>query len=121
VKRTKDTKSKDTLPLQEIWDWVWNTLSEVSHEIGLEENNAYLLAYEGWNGFCVSSVFDSKKSDEENEVSYYKFAEEKSSEVIEEWITRYKNQYYLIDGGYEPTGLYGVTWALFKKKSYLSC
>ena len=112
-------KSGEALPSAKIWKWVWDTLGEVSDEIGIEENGEYLLAYEGWGGFCVSGVFDPKKSDEENEESYYKFAEGESGEVIEEWIERYKNQYCLIDCGYEPMGLYGVTWALFKKKSYL--
>ena len=105
------------LPPPKIWKWVWNTLGEVSDEIGIEENGKYLLAYEGWSGLCVSSVFDSKKSDEENNEFCYKFAEEESNEVIAEWFKKYKNLYYVIDCGYEPTGLYGVTWALFKKLS----
>ena len=101
----------------EIWEWVWNTLEEISDEIGVEENGKYLLPYEGWSGLCVSKVFDSAKSEEENEDAYYKFAEEQSNEVIEEWIEEYKDHYCLIDCGHEHTGLYGVTWALFKKYS----
>lgn len=99
----------------EIWELVWDTLEEVSDEIGAEENGEYLLAYEGWDGLCVSKVFDPTKSDEENEDFYYRFAEEESSGIIKEWIEKYRDHYYLIDCGYEPTGLYGVTWALFKK------
>jgi len=98
-----------------IWRWVWDTLEEISDEVGTEENEEHLLAYEGWSGLCVSKVFDPTKSDEENEDTYYKFAEEQSNEVIEEWIEKHKDHHYLIDFGYESSGLYGVTWALFKK------
>lgn len=99
----------------EIWRWVWDTLGEISDEIGTEENGKYLLAYEGWGGSCVSKVFDPIKSDEKNEDSYYKFAEVHSSEVIEQWVKKYKDSYSIIDCGHESTGLYGVTWALFKE------
>ena len=98
----------------EIWKWLWNTIEEISDEIGAEEKGEYLLAYEGWSGLCVSKAFDPAKSDEENEDAYYKFAEEQSSTVIEEWIEEHKD-HHLIDCGHEPMGLYGVTWALFKK------
>ena len=100
-----------------IWQWVWDNLEEISDEVGIEKNGEYLLAYEGWGGFCVSKVYDSTKSDEENEDAYYKFAEAQSSEVIDEWVGIYRNRYSLIDCGHKPTGLYGVTWALFKKYS----
>mgnify|MGYP000297658828 CR=1 FL=1 len=99
----------------EIWRWVWDTLEEISDEVGTEKNGKYLLVYEGWSGLCVSEVFDSIKSDEENEDACYKFAEEQSGEVIEEWIKKYQDHYSLIDCGHESTGPYGVTWALFKE------
>ena len=99
----------------EIWRWVWDTLEEISDEVGTEKNGKYLLVYEGWSGLCVSEVFDSTKSDEENEDACYKFAEEQSGEVIEEWIKKYQDHYSLIDCGHESTGPYGVTWALFKE------
>ncbi len=99
----------------EIWNWVLDILAEVSDEIGVTKKGEFLLAYEGWGGFCVSGVFDPKKNEEENEEAYYQYAEEQSGEVIEEWIEAYKRTHRLIDSGYQPTGLYGVTWALFKK------
>lgn len=107
----RDTRSAPP----KIWKWVWDILGEVSDEVGIEENGEYLLAYEGWSGFCVSKVFDSNRSKEENEEAYYEFAENGSSEVIEEWLEIYGGHYYLIACGHEPIGLYGVTWALFKK------
>jgi len=110
----RNVEPKETMPSPEIWKWVWDTLEEISDEIGVEGNGEYLLAYEGWGGFCVNKIFDSTKSDEENEDSYYKFAEEESDKVIVEWLLKYKDRYYLVDCGHEPIGLYGVTWALFK-------
>lgn len=105
---------KETVP-SSIWKWVWDTSAEISHEVGTEENGEYMLAYEGWSGICVSSVFNPEKSEEENENGYYKYAEEQSDDIIKEWIEEYKETRHLIDYGYEPTGLYGVTWALFKR------
>ncbi|MEA3474879.1 MAG: hypothetical protein U9R23_00290 [Candidatus Cloacimonadota bacterium] len=100
-----------------IWQWIWDNLEEISDEVGIEENGKYLLAYEGWGGCCVSKVYDPTKSSEENEDAYYRFAEEQSSEVIDELVGIYKEHYFLIDSGHETIGLYGVTWALFKKYS----
>lgn len=99
----------------EIRRWIWDTLEEISDEVGTEKNGKYLFVYEGWSSLCVSKVFDSTRSDEENEDAYYKFAEEQSGEVIEEWIKKYKDYYSPIDYGHESTGLYGITWALFKE------
>lgn len=41
-----------------IRQWVWDNLEEISDEICIEKNGEYLLAYEGWSGFCVSKVFE---------------------------------------------------------------
>ena len=106
------TLKEKLLPL-EIWNWVWDTVAEISDEVGTEEKGKYLLAYEGWGSICVSCEEDPKKSDEENEAAYYKYARDQSDEVIKEWVSTYKKTYRLIESGYEPTGLYGVTWALF--------
>jgi hypothetical protein len=119
--KTERLNHKETMAPPQIWDWVWETLAEVSDEIGIEKKGGYLLAYEGWGGFCVSKVFDPRKSEEENEERYYQYAEEQSDEVIEEWIEAHKQTHQLIDSGYEPTGLYGVTWALFKKSKNTGC
>jgi len=110
----KKINSKELDPSPKIWEWVWDTLIEISHEVDTEENGEYMLTYEGWSGICVSSVFDPTKSDEENEDRYYEYAEEQSDDIIKEWLEECKETHDLIDYGYEPTGLYGVTWALFK-------
>ena len=107
---------EETNPPYKIWQWVWDTLEEISDEVGVEKNGKYLLAYEGWGGLCVSKVFESTKSDEENEDAYYRFAEKQSNKIINGWVERYKNRYCLIDCGHESIGLYGVTWALLKEQ-----
>lgn len=111
----KKVKLKETDISPKIWKWVWDTLEEISHEVGTEENGEYILVYEGWSGVCVSRVFDPKKSERENEDRYYKYADEQSDDIIKEWLEGYKETHHLIDCGYEPIGLYGVTWALFKR------
>ena len=73
---------EETNPPYKIWQWVWDTLEEISDEVGVEKNGKYLLAYEGWGGLCVSKVFESTKSDEENEDAYYRFAEKQSNKII---------------------------------------
>ncbi len=98
-----------------IQTWVDSILEEVSDEVGKEENGEFLLLYEGWSDICVSEVTDPLKSDKENEDACYAFAEEQSDKVIEEWVVEYTG-YQLVQCGYERRlGLYGVTWALFKK------
>jgi len=98
-----------------IQAWVDGVLEEVSDEVGKEENGEFLLLYEGWSSICVDEVYDPLKSDEENEKAYYSFAEEQSGKVIEGWVVKYSG-YQLVQCGYERRlGLYGVTWALFKK------
>lgn len=100
---------------QNILRWVWDTLAEISDEVGTEENGEYLLAYEGWGEFCFCNMHNLKKSQVDNENIFFKYAQEKSYLIINEWAEARKNTHSLIDSGYEPTGLYGVTWALFKK------
>jgi len=107
-----------TITPPKIWKWLWDTLAEISDEIGIEEDGRYMLVYEGWSGVCVSHLFDPKKSEKENEGRYYKYAEAQSDNIIKEWFEEHKETHHLIGYGYEPTGLYGVTWALFKKSLY---
>jgi len=114
----KEVNPQQTIAPRKIREWLWDTLAEISDEIGIEENGRYMLAYEGWSGDCVSHLFDPKKSEEENEDEYYKYAEAKSNNIIKEWLQEYKETHHLIDYGYKPIGLYGVTWALFKKSLY---
>jgi hypothetical protein len=119
-------------PPNEIWEKVWNAVAEVSDESGEDDlGRGYLLKYEGWGGFCVESVWGeveaaqkrkgmdiySGKAKDERENACYQYAEEQSYDIIEtEWIPESKEREYIfVDGGYDEGGLYGRTWALFKK------
>jgi hypothetical protein len=90
-----------------IMDWVYENLDEISDEVGTIENGDYLLAFEGWSDICF---IDANIEPDE----YYNYAEKESDNIIQEWIIMHKD-YDLVDSGYSPTGIYGVTWALFKK------
>ncbi len=76
----------------------------------------YILAYEGWSGICVCEAIDDSKGAPEDEEALYDFAEEQSAAVVREWVERYADEYTLVDYGHERTGLYGVTWALFRQR-----
>jgi len=122
-----------TLP-HRIWRQIWAILEEISDETG-EENidEEYLLKYEGWGGACVENIWlkvesvqkemgmdiESEEAKEERERSCYEFAEEQSSNIInQEWIPELKSRgYKFITGGYDCGGLYGKTWAVFMQKS----
>lgn len=103
-----------------VWDWAWEIISEVSDEVGTEENGEYLLLYEGWSPICFGDIYDPELSDEGNEDQFYRYAEEREGQVIEEWVAQRRGSHKLIDSGHESIGLYGVTWALFKRTWYFS-
>jgi hypothetical protein len=97
---------------------MWSILETVSDEFGDGTYKDYLLVFEGWSGICISEVWDRKLSTEENEERAYAYAEKESDKILEEWKEMYEPMgYVFIDGGYERNlGLYGVTWALFRKR-----
>ena len=91
----------------DIMEWVNEILDEITDEVGTAENGDYLLAFEGWSDVCFMEA--DIEPDE-----YCDYAEKQSDNIIEEWVEKYK-EYQLVDAGYAPTGVYGVTWALFKQ------
>jgi hypothetical protein len=124
---------KETIPYHQIWSRVWNTLEEVSDESGEDDlEGGYLLKYEGWSGVCVEGVcekveaeqkregIDSEGEDaeEKREEAFSEYAEEQSYKIIDdEWKPELeKRGYRFINGAYDSGGLYGITWALFKKE-----
>lgn len=126
------TTTKGALLPPKIWKWILDTLEEVSDEIGEEDlGEGYLLKYEGWGGICVEKVrlkieVQQKRkgidilrdlAQEEREKAYYEYAKEQGYKIIDdEWKPELKGRgYCFIDGGYNAGGLYGRTWALFKK------
>ncbi len=105
--RTRGTK----IP-KAITEQIWKTLDEVSDETGeLELDGGYLLKYEGWGASCFDSRF---KYDE----SMKNYAATQSPKIHKEWNTEMRRR------GYEPltlghdmhSGLYGVTYALYKRQ-----
>ena len=107
---------KESVIRPEVWDWIWEEISEVSDEIGTEVNGDYFLVYEGWGGFCVEPAYDGNKTDEDNEEAYFAYAEDQAETVLREWKGVYRKRYSLVTWGHERMNIYGVTWALFKKK-----
>lgn len=100
----------------DIFKKVFDFLEGVSDEVGEKEFGKYVLIYEGWGGVCVEESWDETKSDEENEDLACEYAEGQTDSILEEWKLKYEDQGEFVDGGYQAGGLYGVTWALFKKK-----
>jgi len=115
----------------EIWTQVWETLEQISDEAGEEKlGNGYILKYEGWGGACVEDAWltveaeqkkrgidtESAEAEGEREAACCAYAEEQSYTIADhEWKPALRRRgYRFIDGGQEPGGLYGRTWALFK-------
>ncbi len=115
-----------------ISDEVFTFLDEVSDEIGeYDLGQGYLLKYEGWSGSCVEDVWSkveakqkkrgidilSEEAEEERENACCEFAEGQGHKIIrDEWTPELKGRSYnLIDRGYDSGGLYGRTWALFRR------
>jgi len=94
-----------------------DSIDEVSDDIGEEQlDDDHILKFEGWSGFCVSKVWEETKEDKEEACE--EFAEKESYKIIEnEWKPQMDRRgYKFIDGGYARGGLYGRTWAIFKRR-----
>jgi len=101
-----------------IIDKVYNFLEDVSDDVGESElSKNYILMYEGWSHGCFEDIYDDSLDEEENDANFYQYAEEQSPIIIKnDWIPKkIKENMSYVDGGYYGGGLYGVTWALFKK------
>lgn len=123
---------EETMTPPEIWNQVWEILDEISDESGEDDlGEGYLLKYEGWGGICVEEmwakveaeqermgiVIENGEAEEEREKACFEYAEKQSYKIIEdEWKPKLKERSYcFLNGGYDDGGLYGRTWALFKK------
>ncbi len=127
----------NNINMQIIYDRVWRIMTDISDEVGEERiGHGYLLKFEGWGGCCVEDAWakveneqkkrgidiDSEMANAERENACYDYAEEQTDKIIEEdWKPNLEEKgYEFIDGGYDNGGLYGRTWAIFKKKVKLS-
>jgi hypothetical protein len=95
--------------------WASDTIGEISDEVGSETKGDYLLHYEGWSAFCLDDVVESLPPDADVEEELFDAANDRSQGVIDEWVEDNAPDYALVESGHERTGLYGVTWALFKR------
>ncbi len=106
-----DSLDDEIIP-DEIWYKVYRILDSVSDECGEEElSNGDILRYEGWSANCFSDINDEFDGDEED------YAASRSPDIVNnDWRPKMaKKRCKLIESGYEPGGLYGVTWAVFTR------
>jgi len=96
---------------EHIDEQMWNALDEVSDETGELELDGHILKYEGWSPSCFPS-----KLPENFFVSY---AIRQSSKIHKEWNAEMqKRNYKLVIADHdENLGLYGVTYALYQRRT----
>ena len=118
-----------------VMELISNILEEVSDEVG-EENidGGYLIKYEGWGAICLENILKEIGLDLTN-ISlniYNEERQEKLWDIIYDFLgaESYKiinyewkpvleeDGYQFIDGGFQIGGLYGKTWALFKRNNF---
>lgn len=109
-----DIGEDDTIPDQ-IWTEVYRTLDQISDEVGQEEiSNGDILKFEGWSPNCFTHLLAKGIGDESSLIEY---AENQTQVIIyKEWAPQMaKRRYKIIQGGYIPGALYGITWAIFRR------
>jgi hypothetical protein len=109
-----DIDEDDTIPDQ-IWTEVYGTLDQVSDEVGQEEiSNRDILKFKGWSPNCF---WDLQKKGIFNEDAYIEYAEICTKDILyRDWAPQMaKRRYKIIQGGYIPGALYGITWAIFRR------
>ena len=90
---------------------MWEVLDEISDETGeLQLNKDWLLKYEGWSPSCFPPKLP--------ENFFVNYAIRQSPKIHKEWNTKMtKRRYKAIELGHdEHLGLYGVTYALYKRR-----
>ena len=90
-----------------IRDYFQEILNDVSDETGQTTRGRYLLKYEGWSPGCFPSHL---KHDD----AMYNYAARQTPKIVKEWQQQLPN-YKLLELGYQETGLYGVTFAIFER------
>ena len=98
-----------TVP-KEIDQQMQETLDEISDETGeLQLNDAWLLKYEGWSASCFPPKLP--------ENFFVNYAIRQSPKIHKEWGTEMKQRGYkpMLADHDEHLGLYGVTYALYKR------
>ena len=93
---------------------IWETLDQISDETGelqLNEAKRWLLKYEGWSASCFPPKLP--------ENFFVNYAIRQSPKIHKEWNAEMtKRGYKPIELGHdEHLGLYGVTYALYKRRT----
>ena len=94
-----------------IDEQMWETLDDISDEAGeFQLDERWLLKYEGWSAGC----FPPRLKTEEAMINY---AIRQSPKIHKEWNTELTKRGYkaLMIGHDEHLGLYGVTYALYRR------
>jgi len=105
--------SEKFLISDKTWTEIYRTLDSVSDECGEEVlSNGDILKFEGWSPNCFSDVV-------ENENDFEEYAKSQTPNIVEnDWVPKMRRRRCKpIESGFEPGGLYGVTWALFRRIS----
>ena len=96
---------------KEIDEQMWETLDEISDETGeLELSEHWMLKYEGWSPECFPPKLP--------ENFFVNYAIRQSPKIHREWnveMTRRGYKAVMLDHD-EHLGLYGVTYALYKRR-----
>ena len=97
-----------------ITNEMWEVLDSISDEVGEQPiEDRYLLKYEGWSPSCFPSSIRT-------EGAMRNYASERTPSVLREWDSNMRKR------GYVPTqerayddhlGLYGVTYALYRRRN----
>lgn len=89
--------------IQELMREILDEISDETGETNLGEG--YILKYEGWSPMC----FPKRPST--------RYAEQQALKIHKEWREfMHKRNYMVVDEGHDShQGLYGVTYALYKK------
>ena len=92
---------------QHVDEQMWNTLDEVSDEVGELELDGYILKYEGWSASCFPPKLP--------ENFFISYAIRQSPKIHKEWDAEMQKRHYkaVSLGHDEHLGLYGVTYALY--------
>ena len=116
-------------PTDDLWKEIADIIEEISDKVGEADlGEGCLLKFEGWSPVCFPETLASPETRKgknveteithaDGEETYYRYAEEESCKIIEkEWKPELRERGYgLVEGGYDSGGLYGRTWALFKR------
>ena len=96
-----------------IDEQMWSILDEISDEVKHEPlGDNYVLFFEGWSPECFPSFVTG--GDEQDMLDY---ASDFAPKVWKEWNTKMRPLGYkcIMHGHDEHLGLYGITYALYRK------